>query len=220
MFPYYLYSFLVCWWNIWLKRKQNKEIFMHPKTCSSTRWRLLIDTCIQMSSLPQHQTVKLKGMTYFIYWAITQHEWNSCTCLRGTLYDSKFYLHPQWLTNTQRASRKESDISAQQVRDSQRLCVQVLEGGKRNLLGWTGTGPLSDKKWHKWKKKGLKGRKVVLRFNAQTKEPLWRLLLSRTLLFRFKEKASTATWMGGWERGGSRCLNCDPQRSSTPTMSL
>lgn len=73
---------------------------------------------------------------------------------------------------------------------------------RRNFVGWTGTGPLGDKKWHKWKKEGVNGRKVELRFNAQTKGPLWRLPLSRALLFSFKEKAPTATWMRGWKKGG------------------
>lgn len=87
------HSNLCCERNIWPGNKKNPlctqmHVYQHGYSVST-------DTRIQTSSLPRRQTVKLIGMTYFIYWAITQHQWNSCTCLRGTLYASKFHLRTQ-----------------------------------------------------------------------------------------------------------------------------
>lgn len=93
-------------------------------------YSLLVDTCIQMSSLPQHQTVKLIGMTYFICWAITQNEWNSCTCLRGTLYASKFtYTHNSWQTLNSRAGRNQTSPHSR---------FEIVKGSVRK--SWRGAG--------------------------------------------------------------------------------
>lgn len=118
------------------------------------------------------------------------------------------YAHNSWqtLNGRVRKNRTFQHSRLKLVKDSVRKSCKWRGGAGGIWWGRTGTGPLGDKKWHRWKKERVNGSKVELRFNAQTKGPLWRLPLSRALSFRFKEKASVATWMSGRKkkRGGVR----------------
>lgn len=67
----------------------------------------------------------------FIYWAITQREWNSCTCLSITLFPNKFTHLIKQQTDTSQPGRKlRSDISTHAYRVhfiQQCLCMSPTE---------------------------------------------------------------------------------------------
>lgn len=148
-----LWSLSIWWCRSKLMHKQTQQTSWHTLTC------MLINTQSLSFSYRQTQTVFSFLCLIFIYRAITQREWNYCTCLSISLFPNKIYILIKQQTHFHSQAGSRSLTS--QPTHTRFIWIKSLSAWvlQRRIVGKTGI--VSDKSdiEGKWEEEGMKERK-------------------------------------------------------------